>query len=161
ISGGAPYILRSNHRFTPYRVEAWTSSRPLQKVVENPAAGRFWCRQSASAKSAARPRQPARTGRQRRSGESSDMTESTRGVLLGVLAMTLVVVASNILVQHPVPFDWVMLGVPANELWTWGALSYPVAFLVTDLCNRTMGPARARRVVYAGFAVAVLLSIWL
>lgn len=87
------------------------------------------------------------------------MSYMTRGVLLGVLAMTVVVVASNILVQHPIQLDLVVLGIPANELWTWGALSYPVAFLVTDLCNRTMGPGMARRVVYAGFAVAVALSI--
>ncbi|MEX0759024.1 MAG: queuosine precursor transporter, partial [Tistlia sp.] len=36
---------------------------------------------------------------------------------------------------------------------------YPVAFLVTDLCNRALGPGQARRVVYAGFALAVVLSI--
>lgn len=87
------------------------------------------------------------------------MTYATRGVLLGVVAMAVVVVASNILVQHPIPFETLVFGIPANELWTWGALSYPVAFLVTDLCNRTLGPARARRVVYVGFAFAVALSV--
>ncbi|SME89730.1 hypothetical protein SAMN06265365_101248 [Tistlia consotensis] len=86
------------------------------------------------------------------------MSYATRGVLLGVLAMTVVVVASNILVQHPIQLELTVFGIPADHLWTWGALSYPVAFLVTDLCNRSMGPAKARRVVYAGFAVAVLLS---
>lgn len=89
------------------------------------------------------------------------MSSTSRGILLGVLAMILVVVASNILVQHTVQLDWIVFGIPASELWTYGALTYPIAFLVTDLCNRSLGPARARRVVYAGFAAAVLLSVWL
>lgn len=76
-------------------------------------------------------------------------------LLPSVAAMAAVVVASNILVQHPLPFwglgDWL----------TWGAFSYPVAFLVTDLTNRRFGAAAARRVVYAGFAAAVVLSWWL
>ena len=71
-----------------------------------------------------------------------------QGVLAGAIAMTVVVVASNILVQYPI-----------NDWLTWGAFTYPVAFLVTDLSNRSLGPARARRVVYVGFAVAVVLSI--
>lgn len=87
------------------------------------------------------------------------MSYATRGVLIGVVAMAVVVVASNILVQHPIRLDLEVFGIPAGELWTWGALSYPVAFLVTDLCNRTLGPGRARRVVYAGFALAVVLSV--
>ncbi|MBB4285745.1 queuosine precursor transporter [Roseospira goensis] len=69
-------------------------------------------------------------------------------LLLPVAAMAVVVVASNILVGYPIS-DWL----------TWGALTYPVAFLVTDLTNRRFGPARARRVVYVGFALAVVLSI--
>lgn len=71
-----------------------------------------------------------------------------RGMLIGVAAMTVIVVASNYLVQFPVN-DWI----------TWGAFTYPVAFLVTDLTNRTFGPARARQVVYVGFVLAVILSI--
>ncbi len=70
------------------------------------------------------------------------------GVLAGAAAMTAVVVASNVLVQYPI-----------NDWLTWGAFTYPIAFLVTDLSNRSLGPAKARRVVYAGFAVAVVLSI--
>lgn len=70
-----------------------------------------------------------------------------RGLIIGVIAMTVVVAASNYLVQFPVN-DWV----------TWGAFTYPVAFLVTDLTNRAFGAARARQVVYAGFALAVILS---
>ncbi len=74
-------------------------------------------------------------------------------------AMTLVVVASNILVQYPVQAS---LGVVnLAEFLTWGAFTYPAAFLVTDLTNRTFGPARARLVVAAGFVLAVALSIWL
>ncbi|MGF1527237.1 MAG: VUT family protein [Candidatus Competibacterales bacterium] len=64
--------------------------------------------------------------------------------------MTAVVVASNILVQYPI-----------NDWLTFGALTYPVAFLVTDLSNRRFGPTRARRVVWVGFALAVGLSILL
>lgn len=69
-------------------------------------------------------------------------------ILPGVLAMAAVVVASNILVQFLLG-DWL----------TWGALSYPFAFLVTDVTNRVYGAAQARRVVAAGFAVGVLCSI--
>ncbi|MGB0632443.1 MAG: queuosine precursor transporter [Alphaproteobacteria bacterium] len=71
-----------------------------------------------------------------------------RGIVFGVIAMTVIVVASNVLVQYPI-----------NDWLTWGAFTYPVAFLVTDLTNRALGPGRARQVVYAGFALAVILSI--
>jgi queuosine precursor transporter len=70
-----------------------------------------------------------------------------RTPLSGVAAMATVVVASNILVQH-------LLG----QWLTWGALTYPFAFLVTDVMNRLHGPAVARRVVWAGFAVGVACS---
>ena len=79
--------------------------------------------------------------------------------LAAVAAMVAVVAASNFLVQYPVA---VQLGsVNLGDILTWGAFTYPVAFLVTDLTNRAFGPALARLVVVAGFAVAVLLSIWL
>ena len=69
------------------------------------------------------------------------MTNAQRSFLLiGVVAMTVVVTASNILVE-----------IPINDWLTWGALSYPFAFLVTDLTNRALGPAKARIVVYIGF----------
>ena len=64
-----------------------------------------------------------------------------------VLAMMLVVVASNWLVQYPI-----------NAWLTWGAFVYPVAFLVNDLTNRAVGMAAARRVAWAGFAIAVVVS---
>ncbi len=76
-------------------------------------------------------------------------------LIMPIIAMTLVVVASNVLVQYPfTPFD-------LGDYLTWGAFTYPVAFLVTDLTNRRYGPRVARQLVIAGFAVAVVLSIWL
>jgi len=66
------------------------------------------------------------------------------------LAMILIIVSSNILVQYPLG-DWL----------TWGAITYPFSFLVVDLANRYHGPRVAREIVYAGFVVAVVLSAWL
>lgn len=77
-----------------------------------------------------------------------------REMLAAAAAMTLVVLASNVLVQYPITLGGM------SDYLTWGALSYPFAFLVTDLANRRFGPAGARRVVYAGFVVAVLLSAY-
>lgn len=65
----------------------------------------------------------------------------------GIFAMAAIVVASNILVQF-------LFG---NWL-TWGAFTYPLAFLVTDVMNRVYGVAAARRVVFAGFIVGVICS---
>jgi queuosine precursor transporter len=73
---------------------------------------------------------------------------ATPGVWAAIAAMAIVVTASNVFVQFPI-----------NDWLTWGAFSYPVSFLVTDLTNRRLGSQRARLVVYAGFAVAVVLSI--
>ncbi|WP_420712702.1 queuosine precursor transporter [Ancylobacter sp. SL191] len=80
---------------------------------------------------------------------------SATRLAIPVAAMMAVVAASNVLVQHPVEY----LGLA--EVLTWGAFTYPLAFLVNDLTNRRFGPAVARQVVYAGFALAVVLSIWL
>ena len=77
------------------------------------------------------------------------MTTSLR-LMLPVTAMVLTVAASNYLVQFPI-----------NDWLTWGALTYPVSFLVTDLTTRLQGAGRARRAVWAGFAVGVVLSILL
>lgn len=74
-----------------------------------------------------------------------------------VAAMALVVVASNVLVQFPV--EGSLGGIALADVLTWGAFTYPIAFLVTDLANRRHGPAMARRVVFAGFAVAIVCSI--
>lgn len=73
-------------------------------------------------------------------------------------AMGLVVLASNVLVQYPVAARIGSLNLA--DLLTYGAFTYPVAFLVTDLTNRWLGPQVARLVVLAGFALAVVLSIW-
>ena len=75
-----------------------------------------------------------------------------------VLLMTLVVVASNILVQYPL--SGTLFGIALGDLLTWGAFTYPMAFLITDLTNRQFGPSIARRVVLAGFVVGVTLSFW-
>ena len=72
----------------------------------------------------------------------------SRGILTGVAAMAAIVVLSNILVQ-------ILLG----DWLTWGAFTYPFAFLVTDLMNRLYGTAAARKVVFAGFAVGILCSL--
>ena len=71
-----------------------------------------------------------------------------RHTLPGVAAMAAVVLASNALVQIRLG-DWL----------TWGALTYPLAFLVTDVTNRLHGPAAARAVVLWGFAAGVLCSL--
>jgi uncharacterized integral membrane protein (TIGR00697 family) len=68
--------------------------------------------------------------------------------LPGIIAMATVVVTSNILVQY-------LLG---NWL-TWGAFTYPIAFLITDIMNRVYGISAARRVVFTGFVVGVLCSL--
>lgn len=68
--------------------------------------------------------------------------------MLPMLAMAFVVVLSNFAVQYPI-----------NDWLTWGAFTYPVVFLVTDLTNRALGPSAARKVAWAGFAVAVVASL--
>jgi len=72
-----------------------------------------------------------------------------------IAAMAATVAASNVLVQYP--FGHFGL----QDILTWGAFTYPFAFLVTDLANRNHGAPAARKVVYAGFTVAVILSVWL
>ena len=67
--------------------------------------------------------------------------------LPGIFAMAAIVVASNILVQF-LYGQWL----------TWGAFTYPLAFLVTDVMNRVYGVAAARRVVLTGFVVGVICS---
>lgn len=76
---------------------------------------------------------------------------------VAIAAMAAVVAASNYLVQFPVQAQ--LGGIDLADLLTWGAFTYPVAFLVNDLTNRTLGPVRARQVVLVGFAIAVVLSV--
>ena len=71
-----------------------------------------------------------------------------RSLLPAILAMAATVLASNILVQFRLG-DWL----------TWGALTYPIAFLVTDVTNRIHGAAAARRVVVVGFVIGIGCSL--
>lgn len=70
-----------------------------------------------------------------------------RILLPGVLAMAIIVVASNILVQYPL-----------GAFLTWGAFTYPFAFLVNEIVNRFEGPSAARKVVLAGFVTGIVCS---
>ena len=70
-------------------------------------------------------------------------------ILPGVIAMAIIVVASNILVQFLV----------LDGLLTWGAFTYPLAFLVTDVMNRIYGVSAARKVVFAGLVVGIICSL--
>ena len=70
-------------------------------------------------------------------------------ILPGVIAMATIVVASNILVQYLV-FDGFL---------TWGAFTYPLAFLVTDVMNRVYGSESARKVVLVGLVVGIVCSL--
>lgn len=70
-------------------------------------------------------------------------------LLLPILAMALIVVAANVGVQFIIADGWL----------TWGAFTYPLAFLVTDISNRLYGQAEARKVVFAGFAVGIGCSL--
>lgn len=78
---------------------------------------------------------------------------------VAVAAMAIVVTTSNILVQRPV--EGMLGGINLADILTWGAFTYPVAFLVTDLTNRHFGARAARGVVLVGFAIAVVWSIFL
>lgn len=81
--------------------------------------------------------------------EGSNLATLWRELRLPIAAMVVIVTASNVLVQFPI-----------NAWLTWAAFSYPVSFLVSELTNRHFGPARTRLVVYVGFALAVILSIY-
>ncbi len=67
--------------------------------------------------------------------------------------MGVVVVISNYLVQFPINFF------NLNEILTYGAFSYPITFLITDLANRAYGKVVARKVVYLGFIVGIILTL--
>ena len=77
--------------------------------------------------------------------------------LAPVLAMGFVILVSNELVQHPVQGNF--LGIDLAGILTWGAFTYPAAFLVTDTTNRLFGMGPARRVVVIGFAFGVALTL--
>ena len=68
--------------------------------------------------------------------------------------MALVVALSNYLVQFPVNY------IGLQDLLTYGAFSYPVAFLITDLSNRRYGKNTAKKIVYLGFTLGVFLTLY-
>lgn len=72
------------------------------------------------------------------------------GINLAAIGMVIAVTASNYLVE-----------IPINDWLTWGAFTYPLTFFITELTNYLYGPSWAKRVVYLGFIVAVLLSFLL
>ena len=67
--------------------------------------------------------------------------------------MGVVVLASNYLVQFPINHYGL------NEILTYGAFSYPIAFLITDLANRSFGKIVARKIVYIGFAIGISFTL--
>jgi len=78
-------------------------------------------------------------------------------ILFSILAMALVILVSNKLVQYPV--QGFLFGIDMSLVLTWGAFTYPVAVLVTDTTNRLFGAGPARRVVAVGFAFGVGLTV--
>ena len=76
-----------------------------------------------------------------------------RSFLLLSLLMGAVVLSSNYLVQFPVNYYGL------NQILTYGAFSYPVAFLITDLANRSYGKIVARKIVYFGFLLGIGFTV--
>jgi len=74
-------------------------------------------------------------------------------ILLSFL-MGAIVLTSNYLVQFPIKFY------DLQDILTYGALSYPIAFLITDLTNRSYGKIVARKVVYFGFAIGIFFTLF-
>ena len=73
-------------------------------------------------------------------------------ILLSIL-MGVVVLSSNYLVQFPINYYGL------NEILTYGAFSYPIAFLITDLANRSYGKIVARKIVYFGFFLGIGFTV--
>ena len=73
--------------------------------------------------------------------------------LLLSFIMGVVVLASNYLVQFPINYYGL------EELLTYGAFRYPIAFLITDLANRSFGKIVARKIVYIGFTIGILFTL--
>ena len=67
--------------------------------------------------------------------------------------MGVVVLSSNYLVQFPINYYGL------EEILTYGAFSYPIAFLITDLANRSFGKLVARKIVYVGFVVGIIFTL--
>ena len=73
-------------------------------------------------------------------------------VLLSFL-MGVVVLSSNYLVQYPIKYYGL------EEILTYGAFSYPIAFLITDLANRSYGKVVAQKIVYIGFVIGISFTL--
>ena len=83
------------------------------------------------------------------------MKENEKNLFLVLsLIMGLVVISSNYLVQ--IPFEYFDL----ENILTYGAFSYPITFLITDLANRSFGKKIAKKIVYIGFILGVLLTLF-
>ena len=74
-------------------------------------------------------------------------------VILSFL-MGVVILSSNYLVQFPIKYY------DLEEILTYGAFSYPIAFLITDLANRSYGKIVARKIVYIGFFIGVSFTLF-
>ena len=68
--------------------------------------------------------------------------------------MGVIVLASNYLVQFPIKYYGL------EKVLTYGAFSYPIAFLITDLANRSYGKVVARKIVYVGFVIGILFTLF-
>ena len=71
-----------------------------------------------------------------------------------ILSMGIVVVSSNYLVNFPVSYFGL------ESIFTYGAFSYPIAFLITDLSNRKYGKNTAKKIVYTGFVLGIFLTLY-
>ena len=77
-----------------------------------------------------------------------------RPLLLLPVLMGVVVLSSNYLVQFPIKYYGL------EEILTYGAFSYPIAFLITDLANRSYGKLAARKIVYIGFIIGISFTLF-
>tara|TARA_Y100000389_G_scaffold120043_1_gene117214 strand:+ start:346 stop:900 length:555 start_codon:yes stop_codon:yes gene_type:complete len=77
-----------------------------------------------------------------------------KGLVAFSFLMGTVVLASNYLVQFPINYYGF------EEILTYGAFSYPVAFLITDLANRSYGKVIARKIVYIGFIIGIAFTLF-
>ena len=78
----------------------------------------------------------------------------TRPLLLLSFLMGVVVLSSNYLVQFPIKYYGL------EEILTYGAFTYPIAFLITDLANRSYGKLAARKIVYTGFIIGIAFTLF-
>ena len=83
----------------------------------------------------------------------NSISSNNKPLIFLAFFMALFVIASNFLVQYPVNFFGM------KEFLTYGAFTYPVTFLITDLSNRRYGKFVARKIVYMGFILGVLLTL--